>query len=138
MTRLTSSFQYVVSAEDYYYSNHHIFGIPKFVFNANFGDRILKLPNHSIWASVNIKYSSKTLNRAATAIPPKSSDDYYSLYLDEVALLDAKLTYDYGKSIQLSLECNNVLNTSYSLGGTSYFPYQRLGRTAMASILFKL
>ena len=138
MVRLTSSFQYVVSAEDYYYSNHHIFGIPKFVFNANFGDRILKLPNHSIWASVNIKYSSKTLNRAATAIPPKSSDDYYSLYLDEVALLDAKLTYDYGKSIQLSLECNNVLNTSYSLGGTSYFPYQRLGRTAMASILFKL
>ena len=138
MARLTSSYQYVVSAEDYYYSDHHIYGIPKFEFNANFGHRILNLPSHKIWASVNFKYSSKTLNRAATTIPPKSSDDYYLLYLDPLALFDANLTYSYGKSIKLSVECNNILNTNYSLGGTSYFPYQRLGRTAMASISFKL
>lgn len=138
MARFTSSFQHVMSAEDYYYSNHYIFAIPKFAFNAHFGRRLLNLSNHKIWASANIKYSSKTLNRAATTKPPKSSDDYYSLYLDAIALFDAKLTYDYGKSIQLSVECNNILNKSYSLGGTSYFPYQRLGRTAMASISFKL
>ncbi|MBP5426016.1 MAG: TonB-dependent receptor [Prevotella sp.] len=138
MARLTSSYQYVLSAEDYYYSYHYIFGIPKFAVNANIGHRLLNLPGHRIWASVNIRYSSKTLNRAATAMPPRNSDDYYTLYLDALALIDAKLAYSYGNNIQMSVECNNILNTHYSLGGTSYFPYQRLGRTAMATISFKL
>lgn len=138
LARLTSSFQHVVSAEDYYYSDHYIFGIPKFVCNMNIGHRLLNRANHKIWGSVNIKYSSKTLNRAATTIPPTRSDDYYSFYLDPLTLLDAKLTYTYRNSIQLSVECNNILNKSYSLGGTSYFPYQRLGRTAMATISFNL
>lgn len=135
--RLNTSYQHVISAEDYYYSDHHIFTVPSFMLNITLGRQLLKKEDHQLWVSANIRHTSRVLQRAATTIPPKSDDDYSSFYQDPYSLLDLRLVYSFRNNLQLSGECENLFNTSYEVGGTSYFPYQRLGRTAMVSVSYK-
>jgi outer membrane receptor protein involved in Fe transport len=54
------------------------------------------------------------------------------------ALVDLGLKYTYNNAIQLSLDCDNVFDRSYYVGGSHYVPYQAQGRTVMATVSFKL
>ena len=89
--------------------------------------------NHSLWLSGNLRYTSRTLNKANSRVT--GSEDFY---LNERALVDLRLKYDYNKTMQLSLDCDNVFNTCYEIGGTSYIPYRYPGRTLMGTVAFKL
>ena len=52
--------------------------------------------------------------------------------------LAAGFKYSYNNSIQLSLDCDNLFDKTYYIGGSFYVPYQALGRNVMATVSFKL
>jgi outer membrane receptor protein involved in Fe transport len=88
---------------------------------------------HLLWLSAGFKFSSKTLNKANSRV--KDSEDFD---LSGNALVDLGLKYTYNDAIQLSLDCDNLFDKTYYVGGSFYIPYQGLGRMVMATVSFKL
>ena len=60
------------------------------------------------------------------------------VYLDALAIFDLGLRYTFNGFLQLSLDCDNVLDKTYYIGGSFYVPYQGLGRMAMATLSFQM
>ena len=54
------------------------------------------------------------------------------------AVVDLGLKYSYRDAIQLSLDCDNLFNRNYFVGGSFYVPYRANRRTLMATVSFKL
>ena len=122
-----------LEAEGYYYTDHKIYSIPAFTANLTCSKRLLNIRNHLLWLAAGIKYNSKTLNKANSRI--KDSEDYN---LSGNAVVDLGLKYTYRDAIQLSLDCDNLFDKTYYIGGSFYVPYQALGRNVMATVSFKL
>lgn len=131
--RFNGTWQHVVSAEQYTYSDNYIYSVPSLLCNLTCEKRLLNKTNHSLWLSGNLRYTSRTLNKANSRV--KGSEDFY---LSDRTLVDLRLKYDYNKTMQLSLDCDNVFNTIYEIGGTSYLPYRYPGRMLMGTVSFKL
>lgn len=132
-SRLSTTLQYALSAEQYYYNDHNIYSVPWYIASLTCEQRLLNKSKQSLWLSGNLRYTSRTLNKANSRI--KNSEDFH---LSGTALLDLRLKYNYNNKIQLSLDCENVFNTIYEIGGTSYLPYQYPGRILMGTVSFKL
>lgn len=132
-SRLNMSWQQVISAEQYYSDGHSIYSIPSFTANLTCEKRLLSSTNHSLWLAGNMRFTSRILNRADSR--NAGSEDFY---LGAKFLLDLRLKYDFKDMLQFSIDCDNVLNTTYYIGGTSYFPYQYPGRMLMGTVSFKL
>jgi outer membrane receptor for ferric coprogen and ferric-rhodotorulic acid len=94
---------------------------------------VLNKDNHQLWLGGNARYTSRTLNKANSNVT--GSEDFY---LDGHCLFDLRLKYHYSDFMQFSLDCDNVFNTHYEIGGTSYLPYRYPGRIVMGTISFKL
>ena len=122
-----------LEAEGYYYTDHQIYSIPAFTANLTCSKRLLNIRNHLLWLAAGIKYNSKTLNKANSRI--KDSEDYN---LSGNAVVDLGLKYTYRDAIQLSLDCDNLFDKTYYIGGSFYIPYQAQGRNVMATVSFKL
>lgn len=133
MGRLTLSYEHVLKAEDYYYADHYIYAIPRFTSNLLLSCKLLDKPMHTVRASANMHYHSKALIAANSTI--KGSEPYY---LAGKGVADLRLAYSYRQRVQLSVECNNVFDTRVFMGGTTYFPYQQLGRNLMATVSYTL
>ena len=116
-SRLNTTLHRAFEAEQYYYDNYNVYSIPSWVLNLSGEKRLLNKLKHSIWLSGNLRFTSRTLNKANSRI--KGSEDFY---LSGYTLLDLRLKYNYNNHIDFSLDCDNVFNTSYEIGGTSYFP----------------
>ena len=132
-SRFSTTMQRALSAEQYYYSDHHIYSVPWCIANLTGEYRVLNKANHQLWLGGNARYTSRTLNKANSRI--KDSEDFY---LDGLCLFDLRLKYHYSDFMQFSLDCDNVFNTHYEIGGTSYLPYRYPGRIVMGTISFKL
>jgi len=128
-SRLCTTIQHALSADQYYYKDHHIYSVPLCIVNLTGEQRLLKKIKHALWLSGNLRYTSRTLNKA------RGREDFY---LDGRMLVDLQLKYQYNDIMQLSLDCDNLFNTSYEIGGTSYFPYKYPGRILMGTISFRL
>ena len=122
-----------LEAEGYYYNDHQIYSIPAFTANLTCSKRLLNSGKHLLWLSGGFKFSSKTLNKANSRV--KDSEDFD---LSGNALVDVGLKYTYNDAIQLSLDCDNLFDKTYYVGGSFYIPYQGLGRMVMATVSFKL
>ena len=122
-----------IEAEGYYYKNHKIYSIPAFTANLNCSKRIVNFRKHLLWLAAGFKVGTKTLNKANSRI--KGSEDFD---LSGNAIVDLGLKYSYNNSIQLSLDCDNLFDKTYYIGGSFYVPYQALGRNVMATVSFKL
>ena len=132
-SRFSATMQRALSAQQYYYNDDHIYSVPWYIANLTCQQRLLSKNRHSLWLSGNFRYTSRTLNKANSRI--KGSRDFY---LSGTALLDLRLKYAYNNTLQLSLDCDNLFNTTYEIGGTSYIPYQYPGRILMGTVSFKL
>ena len=130
---LTVTYQRPLDAEQYYYTDHEIYSVPQFIGNLTCEKRLLNKANHTLWLSGNAKYTSRTLNKANSNV--KTSTDFY---LDGIFLLDLRLKYQYNDFMQLSLDCDNVFDKRYEIGGTHYIPFSYPGRILMGTIAFKL
>ena len=117
--RFNTTVQYALSANQYYYNDHHIYSVPWYMANLTCEQRLLSKGKHSLWLSGNLHNTSRTLNKANSRL--KNSKDFY---LTGNTLLDLRLKYDYNRMLLFSLDCDNVFDTNYEIGGTSYHPYQ--------------
>jgi iron complex outermembrane receptor protein len=122
-----------LEAEGYYYTDHKIYSIPAFTANLNCSKRIVNFRKHLLWLAAGFKFGTKTLNKANSRI--KDSEDFD---LSGNAIVDLGLKYSYNNTIQLSLDCDNLFDKTYYIGGSFYVPYQAHGRTLMATVSFKL
>ena len=122
-----------LEAEGYYYTDHKIYSIPTFTANLICSKRLINIGNHLLWLNAGFKFGTKTLNKANSHV--KDSEDFD---LSGNAIVDLGLKYSYRDAIQLSLDCDNVFDRFYYVGGSFYVPYQQLGRTLMATVSFKL
>ena len=122
-----------IEAEGYYYTDHQIYSIPAFTANLTCSKRIINSRKHQLWLAAGLKYNSKTLNKANSRI--KDSEDFD---LSGNAIVDLGLKYTYRDAIQLSLDCDNLFDKTYCIGGSFYIPYQAQGRNVMATVSFKL
>lgn len=122
-----------LEAEEYYYTDNQIYSIPAFTANLTCSKRLLNSGKHLLWLAAGLKFTSKTLNKANTQIP--GSEDFN---LSGNAIVDLGLKYSYRDTIQLSLDCDNLFDKTYYIGGSFYIPYQGLGRMVMATVSFKL
>jgi outer membrane receptor protein involved in Fe transport len=122
-----------LEAEEYYYTDHQIYSIPSFTANLICSKRLVNAANHLLWLSAGFKFGTKTLNKANSRIP--DSKDYE---LSGNAIVDLGLKYTYHNAILLSLDCDNLFDRNYFVGGSFYVPYRAQGRTVMATVSFKL
>ena len=122
-----------IEAEGYYYKDHKIYSIPAFTANLNCSKRIVNFRKHLLWLAAGFKFGTKTLNKANSRI--KDSEDFD---LSGNAIVDLGLKYSYNNTIQLSLDCDNLFDKTYYIGGSFYIPYQAQGRNVMATVSFKL
>ena len=122
-----------LEAEGYYYTDHQIYSIPAFTANLTCSKRLMNIGNHLVWLNAGFKFGTKTLNKANSHV--KGSEDFD---LSGNAIVDLGLKYSYRDAIQLSLDCDNLFDRSYYVGGSFYVPYRAQGRTVMATVSFKL
>ena len=122
-----------LEADGYYYTDHKIYSIPAFTANLICSKRLVNIGNHLVWLNAGFKFGTKTLNKANSRVPDSEDFD-----LSGNAIVDLGLKYSYRDAIQLSLDCDNVFDRSYFVGGSFYVPYRAQGRTVMATISFKL
>ena len=122
-----------LEADGYYYTDHKIYSIPAFTANLICSKRLVNIGNHLLWLNAGFKFSTKTLNKANSRVPDSKDFD-----LKGNAIVDLGLKYSYRDAIQLSLDCDNVFDRSYYVGGSFYVPYRAQGRTMMATVSFKL
>lgn len=134
IARLSLSYLRMLSAEDYTTADGYIYSIPSFTANLRAMQQLLSQPRHRLWLSAGLKATSQTLERVHARRRP----GYPDFFQHGRAIVDLGLRYHYAKWLQLSADCNNVFDTRYDLGGTTYFPYPTLGRTLMASVAFCL
>ena len=131
--RFNTTVQYALSANQYYYNDHHIYSVPWYMANLTCEQSLLSKGKHSLWLSGNLHNTSRTLNKANSRL--KNSKDFY---LTGNTLLDLRLKYDYNRMLLFSLDCDNVFDTNYEIGGTSYHPYQYPCRMLMGTISLSL
>ena len=122
-----------LEAEGYYYTDHKIYSIPSFTANLVCSKRLVNAGHHLLWLSAGFMFGAKTLNKANTRLP--DSKDYE---LSGNAIVDLGLKYTYHDAIHLSLDCDNLFDKTYYVGGSFYVPYRASGRTVMATVSFKL
>ena len=122
-----------LDAEGYYYTDHKIYSIPAFTANLTCSKRLVNIRKHLLWLAAGLKFTSKTLNKANSRVA--GSEDFN---LSGNALVDLGLKYTYSDAIQLSLDCDNLFDKTYYIGGSFYVPYQAHGRTLIATVSFKL
>ena len=122
-----------LEAEGYYYIDHKIYSIPAFTANLTCSKRLVNISKHLLWLAAGLKFTSKTLNKANSRVA--GSEDFN---LSSNAIVDLGLKYTYRDAIQLSLDCDNLFDKTYYVGGSFYIPYQGLGRMVMATVSFKL
>lgn len=122
-----------LEAEDYYYTDHQIYSIPSFTANLICSKRLMNIGNHLMWLNAGFKFGTRTLNKANSHVPDSEDSE-----LSGNAIVDLGLKYSYRDAIQLSLDCDNVFDRSYYVGGSFYVPYRAQGRTVMATVSFKL
>ena len=131
LLRANLTYQYPIDANQYYYADHKVYSVPSFITCINASKRLLLRGQHSLWLNGSLKYTSKTLNKPDTKLP-----DTGTFELDGYALVDLGVKYHYDH-LQLSVDCDNVFDKTYHIGGTSYFPYQYPGRMLMATVSMK-
>ena len=122
-----------LDAEDYYYTDNKIYSVPDFMANLTCTKRIFNIKKHLLWLSAGMKYTSKTLNKANRRVP--DSEDFE---LSGNTIVDLGLKYTFDDTIQLSLDCDNLFDKTYYVGGSFYTPYQALGRILMGTVSFRL
>ncbi len=134
IARLVGSLQIPISAEDYYMTDGYIHSVPKFFVTLNGSKKIFSAGKHSLWASASGSYHAKTYH----LISERNNLQSYPIYLDDRWLLDIGIRYHFSELLRASIDIENVFNKNYYIGGTTSFPYQHLGRVAMASISIHL
>ena len=121
-----------IKGEYYYYnkSEEAVTGVPHFTLNLHGAYKLLEAANHELKVYGHASYEGRKLNFTLF-----EKDDYY---VNGTMLFDLGLKYSYRQHLQLTLDCENLLNTDRYLAGpnSQFHPLFQRGRSLMASVAF--
>ena len=130
---LSAYYCHDMSSENYYYNRNakKVTGVPHFTLTLHGAYKLLQTVRHEMKVYGHASYEGRKLNYTY-----KESDDFY---VDATMLFDLGLKYCYRNHLQLSLDCENILNTDRYLCGPNQVnqPMFQRGRTLMASISYQ-
>ena len=130
---LSAYYCHDISSEYYYYNRNakKVTGVPHFTLNLHGAYKLLQTANHKLKVYGHASYEGRKLNYTN-----KEASDFY---VDGTMLFDLGMKYDYRNHLQLSLDCENILNTDRYLCGSNLRkqPMFQRGRTLMASISYQ-
>lgn len=120
-------------SEHYYYnqSKKMVCGVPHFTLNLHGAWKLLQKTNHEIKIYGHSAYTGRKLNYTMS----EESD----FFIKDKLLFDLGFKYRYKQRLQLSFDCENILDTDHYLSGPSftYVPEFQRGRSLMASISYQ-
>jgi len=123
---------HVVDGTRYYYdSSYNTVGyVPHFTMNFHGAYKLIHTASHELKAYGHVYYIGRRLN-----LTEKKEDDYY---MKTQALFDFGVKYSFRQRLNLSLDCENLLNSDRYLGDpfTHMHPIFQRGRTLMASVAY--
>ena len=129
---LSAYYCHDISSEYYYYNRKEkiVAGVPHFTLNLHGAYKLLQTANHEFKVYGHASYEGRKLNYTN-----KESSDFY---VDGTMLFDLGVKYGYRNHLQLSLDCENILNTDRYLCGSNLKkqPMFQRGRTLMGSISY--
>ena len=121
---LTACYNYPLSAQDYYYSDHNIYGVPRLTTNVGAIYRLFKGFSLTGLAKFASKFYVPTLYNDVNYEVPSS------------ILFDLGVRYQWGHHVQFSFDCENIFDKLTYISGatTTIMPWYKSGRTLMASL----
>ena len=130
---LSAYYCHDISSEYYYYNKNEkkVAGVPHFTLNLHGAYKLLQTANHELKFYGHASYEGRKLNYTN-----KEATDFY---VDGTMLFDLGMKYGYRNHLQLSLDCENILNTDRYLCGSNLRkqPMFQRGRMLMASISYQ-
>lgn len=130
---LSAYYCHDISSEYYYYNKNEkkVAGVPHFTLNLHGAYKLLQTANHKLKFYGHASYEGRKLNYTN-----KEANDFY---VDGTMLFDLGMKYGYRNHLQLSLDCENILNTDRYLCGSNLRkqPMFQRGRMLMASISYQ-
>ena len=129
---LSAYYCHDISSDYYYYNNveNTVTGVPHFTLNLHGAYKLIQTARHELKVYGHASYEDRKLNYT-----DRESTDFY---VDGTMLFDLGMKYSYRNRLQLSLDCQNILNTDRYLCGVSVerHPQFQRGRSLMASVAF--
>ena len=122
-----------ISFENYYYNSSEkmVCGVPHFTLNLHGAWKVVQGKKHEVKVYGHSTYIGRKLNY-------EMSEDK-DFFVDGNLLFDLGVKYQYKQRLQLSLDCENILDTdSYVCGpNLQLAPKFQRGRTLMASLSYR-
>ena len=123
-----------IKCEDYYYNDleETVTAVPHFTMNLHGAYKLIQTASHELKIYGHASYIGRRLNQTEYL-----KDDYY---VKAQALFDLGIKYSYRQRMDISLDCENLLNSDRYLCGPleNMHPIFQRGRTLMASIAFHI
>ena len=125
---------HTIKCEDYYYNDleETVTAVPHFTMNLHGAYKLIQTVSHELKVYGHASYIGRRLNQTEYL-----KDDYY---VKAQALFDLGVKYSYRQHLDISLDCENLLNSDRYLCGPldTFHPIFQRGRNLMASIAFHI
>ena len=122
-----------ISSAEYYYNSSEkiVCGVPHFTLNVHGAWKLVQGKTHELKVYGHSNYIGRKLNYQIM-----SEDDFF---IDGKWLFDLGIKYGYKQRLQISLDCENILNTDHYICGPNiqFTPKFQRGRTLMASLSYQ-
>ncbi len=123
-----------INCDNYYYNDleNTVTAVPHFTMNLHGAYKLIQTASHELKIYGHASYIGCRLNQKEYL-----KDDYY---VKAQALFDLGIKYSYRQRMDISLDCENLLNSDRYLCGPleNMHPIFQRGRTLMASIAFHI
>ena len=122
------------SSEYYYYNSDEksVCGVPHFTMNLHGAYKLIKDKSNELKIYGHSSYIGRKLNYS-------NEDEAKDFYVDGKLLFDLGILYRFKNRFQLTLDCENILNTDHYICGPNdhFAPYFQRGRSLMASVSYQ-
>ena len=123
------------SSEYYYYNNEEkiVCGIPHFTLNFHGAYKLIQGNSHELKIYGHSSYTGSKLNY-------NHVEEAGDFYVDRKLLFDLGILFRYKNRFQLTVDCENILNTDHYICGPNnhYAPYFQRGRSLMAAVSYQI
>ena len=132
MCGLNLYYCHIVSCENYYYNNieNRVTAVPHFTMGLSGAYKFFQTASHELKVYGHASYIGRQLIQTNVV-----KDDYY---LKAQALFDLGIKYSYRQRLNISLDCENLLNSDHYVVEpiSDRHPIFQRGRTLMASVAY--
>lgn len=131
-----------IKAEDYYYSEQYgrVTGVPKVTANLNVGWTVIQQPSHLLKIYGNANYQGSRVLAKRIFSPEVQTFVHCDYKKGGRAVFDLGVKYTYNKRLQMSVDCENLLDTDRIVTGPDYnmYPQFQHGRALMTTLAYSI